>query len=614
MRVSTEDQAKEGFSLPEQKERLTQYCNAYNYPIYDYYEDAGISAKTGNKRPEFERLLEDAKNKKIDTIMAIKLDRVSRSIYDMEKLFKFFEDNQIKLMFLYDDYNTTTANGKLVARIMMSVSQNEIERTSERTKIGMDGAIKAGHIPGLTPLGYRRENKQLVVDPVDSLIVKRIFTMYSRGVSHFLIAKQLTEEGIHGKIWRDSGIGKIIRNPVYKGDYILNRDKEDEKYYKDVCPPIIDKELWDYCQSQAPKNLRHYKRKKEYIFLQKLTCPKCGRIMGGKGTTKKNGVDYYYYHCKVCNNNIQESSIEQEIMSTLNRIFEYDGIVNSYYFPLIKNKINGYKKDYDKELKILKTKKDRIADAYISGSFDKETYEKKKLEIERQLKELNRLIIENDQLDKMTFAKEDILVMRDLQYINRIKLPMLYDKFVEIWKKCTRKKKTNIIMDFIDHIDLKQVGNIIVVEKIIFRDSFYENFQKLFLDGYIDTTILPESKNNNVRIRFSNFRPREEVIQHIEKLKAYYDVQMFPGVMNFDTGKIIHTLEYNYDYVRIFPEEPMEYNDGFHGIHKVYIIGVLKNSGDFSDDDFDDKKIEEKIKSIIAKASKANIKDVKTIE
>ena len=125
--------------------------------------------------------------------MAIKLDRISRSIYDMEKLFKFFEDNQIKLMFLYDDYNTTTANGKLVARIMMSVSQNEIERTSERTKIGMDGAIKAGHIPGLTPLGYRRENKQLVVDPVDSLIVKRIFTMYSRGVSHFLIAKQLTK-------------------------------------------------------------------------------------------------------------------------------------------------------------------------------------------------------------------------------------------------------------------------------------------------------------------------------------------------------------------------------------------------------------------------------------
>ena len=51
MRVSTDDQAKEGFSLPEQKERLTQYCNTYNYPIYDYYEDAGISAKTGNKRP-----------------------------------------------------------------------------------------------------------------------------------------------------------------------------------------------------------------------------------------------------------------------------------------------------------------------------------------------------------------------------------------------------------------------------------------------------------------------------------------------------------------------------------------------------------------------------------
>ena len=65
MRVSTEDQAREGFSLPEQKERLEAYCKFKDYEIVDYYQDAGISAKTGNYRPEFERLKEDIKSKKI---------------------------------------------------------------------------------------------------------------------------------------------------------------------------------------------------------------------------------------------------------------------------------------------------------------------------------------------------------------------------------------------------------------------------------------------------------------------------------------------------------------------------------------------------------------------
>ena len=114
-----------------------------------------------------------------------------------------------------------------------------------------------------------------------------------------MIAKTFNEEGIKGKVWHDSVIGKIIRNPVYVGDYISNRGKKNEVRYYDVCPPIIDKDLWDYCQGQAPKNLRYYKRDKEYIFLQKLSCPKCVRIMGDKATTKKIVKEYYYYSCEI---------------------------------------------------------------------------------------------------------------------------------------------------------------------------------------------------------------------------------------------------------------------------------------------------------------------------
>lgn len=91
MRVSTEDQAREGFSLSEQKERLEEFCKFKKYEIKDYYEDAGISAKTGNERPEFIRLMEDIKSGKINTIVALKLDRISRSIFDWENIMKTLE-------------------------------------------------------------------------------------------------------------------------------------------------------------------------------------------------------------------------------------------------------------------------------------------------------------------------------------------------------------------------------------------------------------------------------------------------------------------------------------------------------------------------------------------
>ena len=132
-RVSTEDQAREGFSLSEQKARLEEFCKFKGYEIKDYYEDADISAKTGNYRPEFDRLMDNIKSGKINTIVALKLDRISRSIYDWENIMTTLEEYDADLVCVNDDINTTSANGKMISRIMMSVSQNEIERTSART-------------------------------------------------------------------------------------------------------------------------------------------------------------------------------------------------------------------------------------------------------------------------------------------------------------------------------------------------------------------------------------------------------------------------------------------------------------------------------------------------
>ena len=277
------------------------FCKFKGYEIIDYYEDAGISAKTGNHRPEFERLKDDIKAKKINTIVALKLDRITRSIYDWENLMTFLDENDAYLDCVNDEINTTSANGKMISRLLMSVSQNEIERTSERTKVGLAGAIKSGHIPHVAPLGYKHEDKKLVIDYSTKDIVVRIFDLYYNGYSYQKISNLFNEEKVLGKDnWRDSTIQNILENEIYKGDFIHGKRTKNPTYYEDVVEPIISKEMWADCQFQKKKNSRSYQRTLTYLYLQKLKCSKCNRILGGKATTKKNGKTYFYYYCNDC--------------------------------------------------------------------------------------------------------------------------------------------------------------------------------------------------------------------------------------------------------------------------------------------------------------------------
>ena len=327
IRVSTEDQAREGFSLPEQEKRLRAMCEYKGYEIYKIYKDAGISAKTGNHRPAFEELKEDIRNKKCNTIVVLKLDRLTRSVYDWENIMKFLDENNAYLDCANDDINTTNANGRMVARLLTTVSQNEIERTSERTKIGLAGAIKVGNIPNKAPFGYKHVNKKLVIDPLTKDEVIRIFNLYYEGNSYQTISNIYNEEKVFGKTnWCDSTILRILENEIYKGDYVHGKKTNHPTYYENVVEPLVSKELWEECQVQKRKNSRNYKRDKEYLFLQKLRCPKCGRILGGNATRKKNGKVYYYYQCDVCKITIKETKIEDAVKTLLADILEYEEI------------------------------------------------------------------------------------------------------------------------------------------------------------------------------------------------------------------------------------------------------------------------------------------------
>ena len=157
IRVSTEDQAREGFSLGEQKEKLLQLCAFKGYEVFKVYEDAGISAKDMEHRPAFQEMLQDMRAGKINYIVVYKLDRVTRSVRDLEELISQLEKYNCYLVCDRDDVNTSTANGRFFVRMLTVLSQLEIEIVSERTKFGLNGAIKSSHLPGPAPLGYKNE-------------------------------------------------------------------------------------------------------------------------------------------------------------------------------------------------------------------------------------------------------------------------------------------------------------------------------------------------------------------------------------------------------------------------------------------------------------------------
>ena len=343
IRVSTEDQAREGFSLGEQQERLEDLCKFKRFKVHKIYQDAGISAKDMEHRPGFQEMLNDMKNGIINCIVAYKLDRVTRSVKDLEALITELEENDCYLVCDRDEVDTSTANGRFFIRMLTVLSQLEIEIVSERTKFGLGGAIKAGHLPGTCPLGYYRDkDKKVRIDNATNGIVKRIFAMYLEGKSYYQIAEILKGEKVlyPERKWTDSAIKQIINNQIYVGDYVRNKtdkDKSKRIVYTDVVAPTISRAEWEEVQKQKEKNQQAFCRDRVYIFFQKLLCPKCGSIMTCKapGGEKKK---YVYYNCSACHYNLNESYVEDKLLNFICSLVEYDQVVKKYFYPVLEEK------------------------------------------------------------------------------------------------------------------------------------------------------------------------------------------------------------------------------------------------------------------------------------
>lgn len=471
IRVSTFDQVREEFSLGEQEERLKEFCNFRRYNIYKIYQDAGISAKN-DKRPAYQEMIEDVKKGNINVIVALKLDRLTRSVYDIEKLMKFVNDYECDIDCMADESNTTTSNGRMVMRIMTSVSQNEIEKCSERTKFGMAGAIKNGHIPNRTGLGFKRKNKKLVPDPLTKDIIVRIFDLYLEGKSHQAIANIYNKEKVLGKTnWYDSTIQKILSNELYKGDYVNGKRTKHPTYYENVIEPIVSKEKWESCQYQKLRNARHYERTATYLFTNKLKCSKCGNFLGGHATTKTNGKKYYYYKCNTCKTYFNEIDIEKELKAFMLELAKQDDLINNYYTPFIKSKLEDKTEDYKKEIKDLDKQLDRIKTAYIKGVVKLEDFDKEIKHIEYQKSDLEKRQKEQKQYENLSFTLNDLLIIQDIQEIEFYTNPDVLNN----WSNKSKEDKQKIIGKYIDNITIEKKNNKFEISNIEFRKNYLED-------------------------------------------------------------------------------------------------------------------------------------------
>lgn len=481
----------------------------------------------------------------------------------------FLDENNAYLDCVNDEINTTSANGKMISRLLMSVCQNEIERTSERTKVGLAGAIKCGHIPHIAPLGYKHEDKRLVIDYSTKDVVVRIFDLYYNGYSYQKISNLFNEEKILGKDnWRDSTIVTILENEIYKGDFVHGKRTKNPTYYEDVVEPIVSKEMWADCQVQKKKNSRSYQRTLTYLYLQKLKCPKCNRILGGKATTKKNGKTYFYYYCNDCKVQFKENVINEYFEQFIDELTEYDSVVNQFFLPMIKQKFDEPKEQIEKEINNQKNKLERIKKAYINCAFELNEYNEEKKIVENAITELENKLDTTDCVEDLKFTSRDILLKRDIDFINKIKLNKEYQERTKTWKDYTREEQADLIMRYVEDIELDIIGTVIAVKQINFRESICKPCQELFDKGYIDTTKPMILGNVLGSVRFSNYLPKEEVGEIIMRLQQYYDVhfteatyyvqkQMFYFNFVEDNSAIVRVFPLE-DYYKLDPDNKME--------------------------------------------------------
>lgn len=384
IRVSTEEQKFHGLSVEAQTTALEDWANKNDLKIVQFYNDAGFSArKPYHKRPAMVKLLEDVEANKIDLIIFTKLDRWFRSLPDYFKVQEILEKNNVNWRTIQEDYDTTTASGRLKVNIMLSVAQDEADRTSERIKaINEMKRQKLQALTGESPFGYKIVDKKFVKDPETEEAVSAFFKKFLDTGSISAARDHIREN--FGQWWSYQKAHRILDMPCYHGYYFG---------IEGMTPPYITKEQYQKIQSMRRRIVRKTAHNRVYIFSGLISCGECGARMGGRVNTKQETYFYnchsHYLHATDCQNNVNmtEKKIERYMLDTI------EGEMEQLEINIGKLSAPKKKKDFQGDISYLKTKVKKLKDLYLNDLIDldeykkdKELYEKKIAELEEQSK------------------------------------------------------------------------------------------------------------------------------------------------------------------------------------------------------------------------------------
>lgn len=426
-RVSTDEQALHGDSLQAQEEALVKFAEDNNMKVYKVYRDEGFSArKPVLKRPAMLELLEDVKAGKIDIILFTKLDRWFRNIKEYYTIQDILERNKVYWKAILEDYNTATADGRLKVNIMLSVAENEADRTSERIKFVFNSKIMRGETifsAYNTPLGYKVAEingvKKLIKDDETREIVEYFFKTALTSSIRQAAVQTMQKYGIrrNSKVWY-----RMPHNEIYTGSY---------RGVDNYCEPYIT-------QSQADeitkiKTIRKAKHNRVYLFSGLITCPECGALMTAKYAIQPNSdKENFYYRCpkrmlKVCLvRSISESRVEKYLLENVEKELEKFILSHEVSQPKAPKK----KSDTAK----LKEQLRRVNVSYQAGNMEDDEYLAK-------TKELKALIEKSIKIDNQE-DKVDVEALKDF----------LKSGFVGIYDSLEREEKQRLWRSIIDKI------------------------------------------------------------------------------------------------------------------------------------------------------------------
>lgn len=379
-RVSTEEQAKYGFSIGTQIDALTEYCKENKMKLVDHYTDEGVSGgKPYHKRPEMKRLIDDVQQGKIDIILFTRLDRWFRNVPEYFKVQEILDKHGVQWKAIWEDYDTTTANGRMAITIFLAIAQNEREKTAERIKSVLDNKRKnkeACFGGNAVPLGYMKEPDEngimrLVKDPETKEAVQDFWDILIS--THNLNKAMKQVIFVHGIQRGYKTFKRMMKSDFYCGIH---------RGVLDFCEPYITPE--EFLQVQERKVVKATPSGAVYYFRGLIRCPECeSKLCGAPRRTR--GVLYKNYRCNIrsscCTNtkNYSERKIEKQLLEKLD-VFIEDAIAR------VEIEMAKPKPKPKTSVAALKERLRRLTVAYMAGNSTDEEYLKEDAEIKALIK------------------------------------------------------------------------------------------------------------------------------------------------------------------------------------------------------------------------------------